>query len=306
MKSRTPSLRGGRNGRLAFDSNHWDFGYWGWDEVIFPTYEKQQKQTPVTLEPLVGTLSILKFIFAKSSIARWQMHSCTICAKHLLENAMHRREFITLFGGAAVVLPLAQRARQPGTVIMRSLVLIVVTLLVVLHPSTVAYTQDAHDAAEIVSSGTEIPLLDCRPGITSRSWAVITEKPSGTAIKHTHMASAEEAETLAICESAAPKNSGFSLRLKVLHGGRGGVAFRIATPKVYYLVEIDVLRDRASLLLVNNGTEEEIVAVDADVAVNTWHTLAIRAQDDRFTIYLNGIWIFTGYDKTLVSIGVQI
>src|SRR5208282_248703 len=34
-----------------------------------------------------------------------------------------------------------------------------------------------------------------------------------------------------------------------------------------------------------------------------WHTLAIRAQDDRFIVYLNGIWIFTGYDKTLEHAG---
>jgi hypothetical protein len=217
---------------------------------------------------------------------------------------MHPRDFTTLLGGAEVVLPLTRRTR---TAIARSLILIAVTLLV--HPSTVAYSQDPRDDAEIVSGGTEIPLLDCRPAgaAASRSWAVIADKAalSGTAIEHTHMASTEEAESLAICQPTAPKNSDLSLRFKVLQGAHegGGVAFRMATPEVYYLVKIDVLRDRAALVLVNNGTEEEIVAVDADVAVNAWHTLAIRAQDDRFTVYLNGTWIFTGYDKTLAHAG---
>jgi hypothetical protein len=228
-----------------------------------------------------------------------------ICAEHFLENTMHPGDFVTLLSGAEVVLPLT---RQPCTVITRSLILIIVTLLVLLPQSTIGFTQNAQDAAEIVSSGIEIPLVDCKPGVAaSRSWAVITDKTalSSTALQYTHMAATEEPETLVICQSATLKNSDLSLRFKVLHGARGGggLAFRMATQEVYYLVKIDVLRDRALLLLVKNGTEEEIAAVDADLAFNTWHTLAIRAEDDRFTVYLNETWIFTGYDKTLARAG---
>jgi hypothetical protein len=218
---------------------------------------------------------------------------------------MHWREFMMLLGNPVAAWPLTLGARQP---IMGSSILIILTSLVLLHTATVAYTQDAQDADENVPSGIEIPSYKCGPGVAvSRSWAVVTDKTasSGIAVKHTHMASTEEAETLAICQSAALKNSDISMRFKVLHGahGGGGVAFRMATREVYYLVKIDVLRNMATLLLVKNGTEEEIVAVDADVAVNAWHTLAVRAQDDRFTVYLNGIWIFTGYDKTLAHAG---
>jgi hypothetical protein len=83
----------------------------------------------------------------------------------------------------------------------------------------------------------------------------------------------------------------------------GGLALRMATPKDYYLVKVDALRNRALLLQVSNGLEEEIVGVDADVAADVWHTPAVRAQDDRFTVYLDGVWIFTGYDKTFPHAG---
>ena len=46
----------------------------------------------------------------------------------------------------------------------------------------------------------------------------------------------------------------------------------------------DVLRNRALLLQVKNGLEWEIVAVDADVAADVWHTRAVRAQDDGFAV----------------------
>jgi hypothetical protein len=57
------------------------------------------------------------------------------------------------------------------------------------------------------------------------------------------------------------------------------------------------------LLQVSNGVAEEIVGVDADIAADVWHTLAVRAQDDRFAVYLDGAWIFTGYDKSLTHAG---
>lgn len=218
---------------------------------------------------------------------------------------MRRRQFEILLGNATAAHPPAPGAREPT---IGSLTLIILTLLILLHASTVACAEDAQNAGGNLPNRIEIPADKCGPaGAVSRSWAVVADKTasSGVAVKHTQTASTEAAEPFAICQSAAMKNSDISVRFKVLHGARGGggVAFRMATPEVYYLVRIDVLRSVATLVLVNNGTEEEIVAVDAEGVVDAWQMLTVRAQDERFTVFLNGIWIFTGYDKTLADLG---
>jgi hypothetical protein len=179
-----------------------------------------------------------------------------------------------------------------------------VMMAALLYAPLVAHAQDQQAAAEIASSGVEIPQADCKADPeASRSWAVITDATasSGTALEHTRTASTEKPDALAVCRSLVLENGDISLRFKALAGANevGGLALRMVTPNDYYLVKIDALRDRALLLLVRNGAAEEIVGVDADVATEAWHTLAVRVQDDQFTVYLDGIWIFTGFDKTL-------
>jgi hypothetical protein len=185
--------------------------------------------------------------------------------------------------------------------------ILVVAVTALLHAPSAASAQDPQTDPEIASGGIEIPLADCSAGGGhARDWAIIsdTTASTGTIIEHAHVAS-EQPEALAICRSAALKDGGLSLRFKAPSGTSegGGLALRMATPEDYYLVKIDARRDRASLLLVKSGTAEEIVGVDADVAADAWHTLAVQAQDDRFTVYLDGTWIFTGYDKTFSHAG---
>lgn len=198
-------------------------------------------------------------------------------------------------------------ARRSAGAIRRA-ILAVATAAALILPPTVASTQDAPTAPDIASGGSEIRLADCS-GVDAvlRDWAVVpdTMALSGMAIEHTRAAPAEQPESLAICRSAALKDGDLSLRFKALRGvdEGGGLALRMATADDYYLVKIDARRDRASLLLVKSGAADEIVSVDADVAADAWHTLAVRAQDDSFTVHLDGAWIFTGYDKTFPHAG---
>jgi hypothetical protein len=192
---------------------------------------------------------------------------------------------------------------------MRARILVVAVSALLIHAPSAGRAQDSQMAAEVAAAGGEISLADCGAGsAASRDWGVVsdTTTSSGTAIEHTRATLTEAAESLAICQSAALKNGDLSLRFKAMSGAAyqgAGLALRMATPKNYYLVKLDALRDRALLLQVRNGVAEEIVGVDADVAADVWHTLAVRTQDESFTVFLDGAWIFTGYDKVFPHAG---
>jgi hypothetical protein len=139
-------------------------------------------------------------------------------------------------------------------------------------------------------------------------WTVVRDvtAAAGFAIEQDGVGAIEDRSPLAIYKSALPKDLEVSLRLKATAGKQdqgGGVAVRLMSPDNYYLVQVDALRDRVILLLVANGVSEEIVGVDADIASHTWHTLAVRAEDNRFAVTFDGNWIFTGYDQTLSHAG---
>jgi hypothetical protein len=138
-------------------------------------------------------------------------------------------------------------------------------------------------------------------------WTVIQDASAthGLAIEQSGPSTAAS-PSLAIYKDASLKNADISLRLKAIRGseGRGGgIAVRLTAPDTYYLVQLDARRDRVLFSCVTNGVSEEIVGVDADIASNTWHTLAVQARDDEFVVSLDDVWIFTGFDKTLPQAG---
>lgn len=139
-------------------------------------------------------------------------------------------------------------------------------------------------------------------------WRIVgdTTATTGLAIEQAGVQPADDRFPLAIYKTAAVKNAEISLRLKA-DGGKsdqgGGIAVRLSSPQDYYLVQVDALRDRVLFSLVSNGASEEIVGVDADIASHTWHALTVRAVDNQFTVSLDGVWVFTGFDKTLSHAG---
>jgi len=149
-----------------------------------------------------------------------------------------------------------------------------------------------------------LPLGNGKQGL----WTVVRDATAktGIAIEQAGVQTTEDRFPLAIYKPASLKNAEISLRLNAAGGKSdqgGGFAVRLRTPENYYLVQLDALRDRVLFSLVNNGASEEIAGVDADIASHSWHTLAVRAKDDEFVVSLDGIWMFTAFDKTLSQAG---
>jgi len=145
-------------------------------------------------------------------------------------------------------------------------------------------------------------------GATQDQWTVVRDATAtaGSAIEHSGMIASEDASPLAIYRPVLLKNEDISLRFKAVSGKAnrgGGVALRVMASDTYYLVEADARQDRILFLRTFNGESEEIAGVDADIADNNWHTLAIRAENDQFTVSLDGVWVVTAYDKILSSPG---
>jgi hypothetical protein len=139
-------------------------------------------------------------------------------------------------------------------------------------------------------------------------WTVVSDATAraGRAIEQSGKQTTELGFPLAIYQPSSPKNAEISLRIKAIGGKSdqdGGVALRLKGPGDYYLVELDTMRGTARLSRVSQGTADEIISVDADLSSDNWHTLTVRAVNDKFTVSLDGAWILTGADESLPDAG---
>src|SRR5215468_5467158 len=96
---------------------------------------------------------------------------------------------------------------------------------------------------------------------------------------------------LAVYRPISAKNVKVVLRLKPVGGTvdqAGGIVVRLATPDDYYVVRANALEDNVRVYRVVNGQRDQLEGANIRVAANEWHTLGLRAEDERFTISFDG------------------
>jgi hypothetical protein len=139
-------------------------------------------------------------------------------------------------------------------------------------------------------------------------WAVVSD-PTAFGDRVIEQKSTDRTDNrfpLAIFDPLVAKNVDVSLSFKPA-GGRvdqaGGIAVRLIDPDNYYVVRANALEDNVRLYRVVKGRRVQIHGVDTKVTSNEWHTLRLKAEDERFTIGFDGKTLFTSTDKTLANAG---
>jgi hypothetical protein len=139
-------------------------------------------------------------------------------------------------------------------------------------------------------------------------WRVVNDPTANNrqAIAQTSTDPTDYRFPLAVYQRIAAKNVDVKMRFKPV-GGRvdqaGGIVVRFATPDDYYVARANALEDNVRFYRVVKGRREQIKGVNTKVASNEWHTLELRAEDDRFIVSFDGKELFTARDDTFSGAG---
>lgn len=139
-------------------------------------------------------------------------------------------------------------------------------------------------------------------------WVVIADSSAagGKAIAQTDKDRTGSRFPLAIYQPLSAKNVEVSVRFKPVSGQvdqAGGLALRFKGPNDYYIARANALEDNVRFYRVVNGRREQLATADLKVAPGVWHTLALKADDDRFTVSFDGRELYTALDTTFAESG---
>lgn len=111
---------------------------------------------------------------------------------------------------------------------------------------------------------------------------------------------------LAVYKPFSGKNLEISVRFKPVAGTvdeAGGVAVRLRTPDDYYVARANALEDNVRFYRVVKGRREQLAGANIKVSANQWHTLALKAEGDRFTVSFDGKALISAQDETFPDAG---
>lgn len=139
-------------------------------------------------------------------------------------------------------------------------------------------------------------------------WAVIEDASAASkrAVEQSNTDRTDYRFPLAIYQPASARNVEVTLRFKPVAGSvdqAGGIAVRFTSPDDYYLVRANALEDNVRFYRIVKGRRQQLATTSVKVASGVWHTLGIKAENDRFTVTFNGKQLHSTTDKTFSAAG---
>ena len=139
-------------------------------------------------------------------------------------------------------------------------------------------------------------------------WTVVADDSAdgGRAIEQTSTDTTDYRFPLAIHREISAANVEVTLRFKPVAGKvdqAGGIAVRFSDADNYYVVRANALEDNVRFYRVVKGRREQLAGANLKVASNTWHTLGLRAEGERFTISYDGQLLYDATDATFAQAG---
>ena len=177
------------------------------------------------------------------------------------------------------------------------------------------------DAADAQPRAITVDTSEMRTGVAPRefgftvtgdgpvaAWKVVAD-PTATADKAIALTSTGTMSGqffLAVYEPIAAAGVQISAHFKPIGSTAhqaGGIALRLLSPDDYYLVRANPADDDVRLYRVVAGDRREIKRARTKVATGQWHTLDVRAEQDRFEVSFDGKSLFTAEDQTFADPG---
>jgi hypothetical protein len=138
-------------------------------------------------------------------------------------------------------------------------------------------------------------------------WTVVADATAvaGVAIEQFSEDQTENRFSIAIYKPLHLRNLSVRARIKLIKGTieTAGLAFRIQNSDNYYVVIANAFEKRVDLFRILNGKMERIAGADADIFIQRWHTLALIAENEHFTIVLDNKRVFAASDRTFLTGG---
>jgi hypothetical protein len=139
-------------------------------------------------------------------------------------------------------------------------------------------------------------------------WVVVDDASAegGRALEQASTEKTDYRFPLAIYRPLSAKDVEVSVRFKPVGGTvdrAGGIAVRLQDADNYYVVRANALEDNVRFYHVVRGRRTELKSANLKVTANEWHTLALKAEGERFAVSFDGKQLYTVNDKTFSKDG---